>query len=263
MSLPASPLYSTLELVRHDHNAGAPERDNAIVAPEKARVLDAPQVGWFLQGIGLADSTQTAPAQAPETTYWNAPPEAVIEDETKLVAEAAGSVPRSSRRLSKKATIVISVVIAAIIFAVAVGVGVGEGLNSRKTSKSTTSVLATTVTRTDTPRFVSRSLCYRNFIFTQNLRETPTVAPKLIERGIINDSSFAAIEPPETPGDRHIFFQEETGNIREAVYSAQDKRWIADLGFVIALDAKNHTPIATVSLGGQVGLALSETADSA
>ena len=57
MSLTASPLYSTLELVRHDPNAGAPERDNAIVAPEKARGLDAPQVGEFLQGIGLADNT--------------------------------------------------------------------------------------------------------------------------------------------------------------------------------------------------------------
>ena len=89
------------------------------------------------------------------------------------------------------------------------------------------------------------------------------MAPKLIERGIINDSSFAAIEPPGSPGDRHIFFQEDTGSIREAVYTVQNKRWIADLGFVIALDAKNHTPIATVSLSGQVGLALNETADSA
>lgn len=179
------------------------------------------------------------------------------------MAEAASSVSRSSRRLSKKATIVISVIIAAIIFAVAVGVGVGVGLKPRKTSKGTTSALATTVTRTGTPRFVLRSLCYRNFMFTQNLRETPTVAPELIERGIINDSSFAAIEPPESPGDRHIFFQEDTGNIREAVYTLQNKRWLTDLGFVIALDAKNHTPIATVSLGGQVGLALNETADSA
>ena len=195
--------------------------------------------------------------------YRNAPPEAVIEDETKPVAEAAGSVPRSSRRLSKKATILISMIIAAIISAVAVGVGVGEGLKARNPSKSTTSALTTTVTLTNTPRFVLRSLCYRNFVFTRNLRETPTVAPQIIERGIINDSSFAAIEPPESPGDRHIFFQEDTGNIREDVYTVQDERWISDLGFVIALDAKNHTPLATVSLGEQVGLALIETADSA
>ena len=187
----------------------------------------------------------------------------MIEDEIKLVAEAPGSVSRSSRRLSKKATIVISVIVAAIIFAVAIGVGVGEGLKTRNTSKSTASALATTVTRTGTPRFVLRSLCYRIFIFTQNPRETPTVAPELIERGILNDSSFAAIEPPESPGDRHIFFQEDTGNIREAVYTVQDKRWIADLGFVIALDAKNHTPIATVSLDGQVGLPLNVIADPA
>ena len=44
MPLPSSPRYSTLELARHDASAGAPERDNAIVAPEYARELDAPQV---------------------------------------------------------------------------------------------------------------------------------------------------------------------------------------------------------------------------
>lgn len=44
MPLPASPLYSTLELAKHDASAGAPERDHAVVAPENARELDAPQV---------------------------------------------------------------------------------------------------------------------------------------------------------------------------------------------------------------------------
>ena len=39
-----SPKYSTLELVKHDTTAGAPERDHAVVAPENDRRLDAPQV---------------------------------------------------------------------------------------------------------------------------------------------------------------------------------------------------------------------------
>ena len=39
-----SPPHSTLELIRHDASAGAPERDTAIVAPEIARDQDAPQV---------------------------------------------------------------------------------------------------------------------------------------------------------------------------------------------------------------------------
>ena len=56
MSLTAFSLYSTLELVRHDSNAETSERDNVIVASEKVRDLDASQVGWLLQKIGLADS---------------------------------------------------------------------------------------------------------------------------------------------------------------------------------------------------------------
>ena len=39
-----SPRHSTLELTKHDPTAGAPERDNAVVAPEYRGELDAPQV---------------------------------------------------------------------------------------------------------------------------------------------------------------------------------------------------------------------------
>ena len=39
-----SPRHSTLELAKHDPTAGAPERDNAVVAPEYSRELEAPQV---------------------------------------------------------------------------------------------------------------------------------------------------------------------------------------------------------------------------
>ena len=39
-----SPKYSTLELVKHDATAAAPERDHAVVAPENDRQLEVPQV---------------------------------------------------------------------------------------------------------------------------------------------------------------------------------------------------------------------------
>ena len=39
-----SPKYSTLELIKNDATAAAPERDHAVVAPEIDRQLDAPQV---------------------------------------------------------------------------------------------------------------------------------------------------------------------------------------------------------------------------
>ena len=43
-SVAASPKYSTLELIKHDATAAAPERDHAVVAAENDRQLDALQV---------------------------------------------------------------------------------------------------------------------------------------------------------------------------------------------------------------------------
>ena len=57
-----SPPHSTLELIRHDASAGAPERDNAIVAPENARDQDAPQV-CSLQKTGQSSKVDGRPRQ--------------------------------------------------------------------------------------------------------------------------------------------------------------------------------------------------------
>lgn len=43
-SLADSPKYSTLELVKHDADAQAPERDNTMDAPECNNEVDALQV---------------------------------------------------------------------------------------------------------------------------------------------------------------------------------------------------------------------------
>ena len=39
-----SPQHSTLELVKHDASAAAPERDHAVVAPENGRQVHPPEV---------------------------------------------------------------------------------------------------------------------------------------------------------------------------------------------------------------------------
>lgn len=76
---------------------------------------------------------------------------------------------------------------------------------------------------------------------TRALRPTPSVAPKLIKRGILNDSSLVAIRLAN--GDRHCFFQEDTGFIRQGIYSASTKAWEAHLGYTVATDAKKHSPM--------------------
>ena len=68
-------------------------------------------------------------------------------------------------------------------------------------------------------------------------------------------------------GGRRLFFQEQSGNVREAIYSPSTRIWTATSNSVVASDAKNHTPIAAVtdifdSFGGlegpKVGLSVDE-----
>ena len=41
-------------------------------------------------------------------------------------------------------------------------------------------------------------------------------------------------------------FQENTGNIREALYTASTKQWTSDINNIVATNAKNNTPLATL-----------------
>lgn len=64
--------------------------------------------------------------------------------------------------------------------------------------------------------------------------------------GILNDSALAAVELPN--GDRRVFFQENSGNIRQAVYQRSRNQWSASLTDIIVSDAKMHTPLAAIAL---------------
>ena len=41
-------------------------------------------------------------------------------------------------------------------------------------------------------------------------------------------------------------YQENTGNIREALYTASTKEWISDVNNIVATNAKNNTPLAAL-----------------
>ena len=43
-------------------------------------------------------------------------------------------------------------------------------------------------------------------------------------------------------GERHVFFQEESGIIRESINKANS--WTAPIDYVVATDARNNTPLA-------------------
>ena len=45
-------------------------------------------------------------------------------------------------------------------------------------------------------------------------------------------------------GDKRMFFQENTGDIRESIYTSSSKEWVSNINNVVATDARNSTPIA-------------------
>ena len=67
------------------------------------------------------------------------------------------------------------------------------------------------------------------------------------KHAILGDTSIAAVTLSN--GDRRIFFQERSGIIRQAKYSASAKVWVAETttNFQVADDARNNTPLAAIS----------------
>ena len=75
---------------------------------------------------------------------------------------------------------------------------------------------------------------------------TSFVSPFVTDKCILDDTSLTALELPN--GDRRLFFQEFSGTIRQAFYSSATKEWKADVNYIVASDAKNHTPLAVVNV---------------
>ena len=75
----------------------------------------------------------------------------------------------------------------------------------------------------------------RTLTHTGSSSPTSSVAPWLRNKQILNDTSMAVVELFN--GDRRFFFQDLSGVIRQAFYSASNKQWRADINFVVALDA--------------------------
>ena len=61
---------------------------------------------------------------------------------------------------------------------------------------------------------------------------------------IFNDSSVAIVALGD--GDKRLLYQENTGNIREALYTASTKQWTSDVNNIVATNAKNSTPLAAL-----------------
>ena len=63
------------------------------------------------------------------------------------------------------------------------------------------------------------------------------------DHAILNDTSLAAVSTSD--GNRHVFFQDASWNIRECVFTLSTGKWSALTSSVIATDAKHYTPMST------------------
>ena len=82
-------------------------------------------------------------------------------------------------------------------------------------------------------------------ISSQVYSSTTASAPSPVfdtAHAVVDDSSLAALTTPD--GNRHVFFQDNRGMIRQAIYVQSTKSWTARINYVVAMDARNLTPIS-------------------
>lgn len=62
------------------------------------------------------------------------------------------------------------------------------------------------------------------------------------EQYILDDTSLAALI--HTSGDRQLFFQDNTGLIRNAIRTSEDTQWSMGPDISVSSNVKKHTPLA-------------------
>ena len=83
---------------------------------------------------------------------------------------------------------------------------------------------------------------YRPDFFLTHFYSPSNPVITLAEQYILNDTSLAALILAN--GDRHLFFQDNTGLIRRAVRTASNNQWSTSPTLSVDSNAKNHTPLA-------------------
>ncbi|KAM0800040.1 hypothetical protein BDR22DRAFT_852673 [Usnea florida] len=104
-----------------------------------------------------------------------------------------------------------------LILAIALGVGLGVGLTRHKGSKASSSSSSSAANST---------------------------ANAILPHGIYNDSSVSIVILGD--GDKRLFFQEGSGNIRESLFAQSTSSWTSDINNIVATDARNNTPLVAL-----------------
>ena len=200
-----------LEPFIHDLPGNAPQLDHERWAPELDHSL------WALE----PDHEQWVPQVA---TGINSPAR-VTSETLENISLNVKDPQRYSFAISKKLCWVSSACTISAAVAVAVGVGIGVGLN--KNIKDTFLMSDPAIT------------------ISTELKADHDTSPSVEEHGMTENSSFAIVSTSDD--NKHLFFQELSGNIRQAFYNTSESSWETSANLVIASNAKNNTPISAFS----------------
>ena len=69
-----------------------------------------------------------------------------------------------------------------------------------------------------------------------------------LEHGLASNTSFSIVSTSD--GNRHLFFQEQGGNIRQAFYNVSEASWSISAGYIVVTNAKYNANLGAVIHSG-------------
>lgn len=172
---------------------------------------------------------------SPEVHYQVLPPEAVSPtvvrpDYTKPENNSTIELGSVRKTWWKKKRWLFTLVAVILIVAVAVGVGIGVGVSTHNRNASPTERYVASCTGC---YGIALELIRGHSLSTESQSETT-------QYSILNDTALASVT--SSNGDRRIFFQDNNGTIRQAVF--QNGHWASPISYIVANGAKANTPLA-------------------
>ena len=172
----------------------------------------------------------------------------VDQVEKEQISTSGGNALRSSaKRMSWRAWMILITLIS-VILTIGVGVGVGVGVEVSKKKSVDGSAQFPTPTSSNMASMVTSSIAPTRCEESPFLSIIPDVwcSTQVLEHGILNDSSFAAVASSD--GSKYVFFQDISGTLRQAFYSQTAQSWTSERSLTIpdTTDARIHTPLSAI-----------------
>ncbi|KAL8856787.1 MAG: hypothetical protein Q9178_006624 [Gyalolechia marmorata] len=155
------------------------------------------------------------PGSGVQVFYEDLPPEAVATRSVEPKEENLNTKNAQNIRPTRK--VIKSIIAVAVAVVAALGIGLGVGLHRRQVVPPPQEL---------------------------NISSPPTPTPTLLPHALMQNTPISAVTLNNT--NRHLYFKEQTGAVRRAIYVAQADRWVVDVDARPLSNAKNDAPIAVV-----------------